>query len=563
VRLISKGSSSGGLCGFLALLLVVCTIPAAGQQKRASAKSSKSELNSSDPVLLAMREELERSKSQLKMENMAAPYYIEYRLTDSDEYSSEAAFGAIRQKQRTRVRSIRVVARVGDYKQDSYYGPGTGVVDLAPLDDNPAALRRALWLATDRAYKAASEALASKKALLSQFSAEQPFDDFAHAPAVEWIGPLARLDFEEKPWNELLEKSTNLFRTDLKMESLTATLRFRALNQYFANTEGTVTREGFATYFLMVSGSTQAADGMRLERGPYFTAANLRELPGQEKFLAETRKMLETLKNLRDAPVVDEEYRGPVLFSSDAATDIFNGMIGGNVLGRRPKPGESARTEGDFASSYKSRVLPTFLSVIDDPTLKTFDGTTLIGSYEYDDEGVRAAKVPVIQDGELVNYLIGREPIRDFPQSNGHARGSQAQAPVPSIGNLLVESKQPMSPADLKKKLIEICRQEGKAYGYFVDTLAGYNPRLLYRVYEKDGHEELVRGAVFNELDARALRNDLIAAGNDPLVSNREGQTPTTVIAPSILFDELEVKRTDAKNAKLPEYPAPDLLSSH
>jgi TldD protein len=161
-----------------------------------------------------------------------------------------------------------------------------------------------------------------------------------------------------------------------------------------------------------------------------------------------------------------------------------------------------------------------------------------------------------------VNYLLGREPIRDFPASNGHGRAGPGQPPGPNLGNLIVQSKQPLSQEGIKKKLIEICRQENKPYGYRVETLAGYNPRLLYRVYEKDGHEELVRGAEFNELDARALRNDLIAMGNDPLVSNREGQIPETVISPSILFDEIEVKRTDAKNAKLPEYPPPDLSSS-
>jgi predicted Zn-dependent protease len=168
----------------------------------------------------------------------------------------------------------------------------------------------------------------------------------------------------------------------------------------------------------------------------------------------------------------------------------------------------------------------------------------------------------VIQDGVLVNYLIGREPIRDFPESNGHGRAAPGMPPTPSIGNLLVQPKDPMPAEEMKKKLIELCRQEGKPFGYYVETLAGYNPRLLYRVYEKDGHEELVRGAVFDELDARTLRSDLIAAGNDPLVSNREGMIPSTVISPSILFDELEVKRTDEKNAKLPEYPPPDLTSA-
>lgn len=512
-----------------------------------------------------MREELDRSKSQLKMDNVPPPYYIEYRVSDVEQYQAEAAFGALREEQRAHTRIVRVVVRVGDYKQDSYYGPGVGVSTLGPIDDDPITLRWQLWTATDAAYKNASEALAMKKAALRQYTSDQPFDDFAHAPALESIEPIAKLDFDPKPWRDALEKATALFRNDLKLQSLSATARFRTSNQYFVNTEGTVTRHGYAVYSLAEEGSTQAADGMRLQRNPYFTAASIKELPAPDEFVAGSAKMVDTLKALRDAPVVDEDYRGPVLFSADAASDIFNGMVGANVLGKRPKPGESARTVGDYASNYKSRVLPTFLSIEDDPTLKTFGGKTLIGSYDADDEGVKAEKVDLVQDGQLVNYLLGREPIRDFPESNGHGRAAPGQSAAPGLGTLIVQAKQTLSPEDLKKKLLDLCREDNKPFGYYVETLggAGYEPRLLYRVYEKDGHQELVRGAEFDELDARSLRNDLIAVGNDPLVGNREGAVPTTVIAPSILFDDLEVKRTDAKNAKLPEYPAPDLVPSH
>jgi TldD protein len=550
----------------LSLILLACaslrSFPVLAQQKSEKSLSLPAAA-ASDPILTAMREELDRSKANLKMENIAAPYYIEYSVVDLDEYDAEAAFGALRQKQRSHGRSARVVVRVGDYKQDSYYGPGTGYVDLAPIDDDPSALRHQLWLATDRAYKAASQALAAKKAVFSQFSSGQPFDDFAAAPPLQSISEWAKLDFDPAPWDAMLEKATALFRTDPKMESLTSALRFRAVNRYFVNTEGTVTRKGYTVFFMNLSGSTQADDGMRLERSPYYSTGSLKELPSPATFQSDAVKMVTTLKALREAPMVDEEYRGPVLFSNDAASDVFYGMIGENVVGRRPKPGDSSRTEGDFASSYKSRVLPNTLSVIDDPTMKTFDGKTLIGSYEIDDEGVKAEKVSVIENGELINYLIGREPIRDFPASNGHGRAAPAQPPLPSMGNLIITSKQPLSTEEIKKKLLDICRQENKAYGYRVETLAGYSPRLLYRVYANDGHEELVRGAEFSELDARALRNDLIGVGNDPLVSNREGQIPMTVISPSILFDEIEVKRTDAKNAKLPEYPPPDFTSKH
>jgi TldD protein len=549
----------------LILFSCVCVMPARAQQKSSAPSSSLTGAAASDPLLQAMSEELDRSKLHLKMEDVPAPYYIEYHLWDLEQYDAEAAFGALRQELRTHQRLVRVVVRVGDYKQDSYYEFGLGVANFAALDNDPIALRWQLWSATDQAYKYATEALARKKATLRQYTADQPYEDFAHAPALQSIGPLETLDFDARPWKEMLEKSTALFRTDPKIDSLSASLQFKTVNEYFLNTEGSVTRKGYSIYFLSASGTTQADDGMRLTRNPYYTTSTAKDLPTAERFQADIAKMVGTLKNLRDAPVVEEDYRGPVLFSNDAASDIFYGLVGRNVLGIRPKPGDSARTTGDYASNYKSRVLPSFMSVTDDPTEKESGGKSLIGSYETDDEGVRAVKVPVIQDGMLVNYVLGRDPIRDFPESNGHGRGAPGQPTSPNIGVLVVESKQPLSPDALKQKLLEMCRQGGREFCYRVDTLggAGFEPRLLYRVYEKDGHEELVRGAVFDELDTRALRNDLVAAGNDPLVSNREGTIPTTVISPSILIDDLEVKRTDAKNAKLPEYPPPDLTAAH
>jgi TldD protein len=544
----------------LVALFLVGAVPAAvaqAQQKSSSATTA-AEVQS-DPLLKALHEELDRNKSQLKMENVPAPYYIEYRLSDVDEYSAEAAFGALRQDQRVHGRTLRVVVRVGDYKLDSYYGPGTGIVTFAPRDDDSIALRRELWLATDRAYKIANEALASKRAVLSQYTADQPFDDFARAPALKSYGPFVKLEFSPAPWKETLEKVTNLYRSDAKVQSLSAYVRFRAVNNYFVNTEGTSTRQGYTVYSLNLSAETQADDGMELGRSPFYVGATPAELPTQEKLLAETTKMLQTLKDLREAPTVEEDYRGPILFSNDAASDILDGMIGANILGIRPKPGDSARTSGEFSSNYKGRVLPAFLSVVDDPTMKSFNGKSLIGSYQIDEEGVRVASLPVIKDGILVEYLLGRMPIRDFADSNGHGRAAPGQSPTPNIGVLILQPKESSSPDELIKKLIEMCKQEGKPYGYYAETLVGYNPRLLYRIYVSDGHEELVRGAVFNELDPRTLRSNLVAAGNDPLVSNREAAVPTTVISPSILFDELEVKRTDSKNAKLPEYPPPTI----
>ena len=558
------------------LFLLACGATVAGQQRSGAAPSPTASpagaaAAPADPVLQAMSEELNRSKTGLKMDNLPTPYYIEFHVSDVDDFSAEASFGALRLNQRVHFRSLRVVVRVGDYKQDSYAGPGMGVTDLAPLDNDPVALRRALWLAADRAYKAATQALASKQATQSQFSADQGFDDFAQAQPLQSIGPLAKLNIDTKSWTDMLVNSSALFKSDPKLQSLSAQVHFRVLNEYFVNSEGTVTRQGSEVDSLAISGSTQAADGMRLDRTPVFVASRTADLPTPETFQTAVAGVIDTLKALREAPLAEEDYRGPVLFAPDAAADEVFAMIGPMVGANANAPGGRGGRRGDAApraagnptSNYKSRVLPTFLSVFDDPTMSTFQGRSLVGNYEIDDEGVRAAKVSVIENGQLVNYVLGRQPMRDFPDSNGHGRAGPGQVPRASISNLVLQAGQPLSPEELKKKLIDMCRDENKPYGYYVDTLSQQNPGLLYRVYVQDGHKELVRGAVFNEFDARSLRNDVVAAGTDLAVSNRDAAIPTTVISPSLLFDDLELQRNSDKNAKLPEYNPPDLTSAH
>jgi predicted Zn-dependent protease len=230
------------------------------------------------------------------------------------------------------------------------------------------------------------------------------------------------------------------------------------------------------------------------------------------------------------------------------------------VLGRKPQPGRPNRTTGAFATSYKTRVLPKFASLVDDPTSTTLNGKTLVGSYEVDSEGVKAQSVTLVKDGMLENYLTSRQPIRDFSASNGHGRATPGGVPTPSIGVLSLKSSEPQSESALLDSLKHMASEATKPYAYRVATLGpGNAPRLLYRVYVKDGHEELVRGAVFNELDVRTLRNDLSAIGDNPLVSNRMAGVPQTIISPSLVFDELEVKRADTAKEKLPEYPAPPI----
>jgi predicted Zn-dependent protease len=556
---------------FLAASLFLCVAHLRASSQPAISKNSLPEPAASDAalphpaaggdaLLEALLTELDRSKAQLKIDQVQAPYYIEYRVNDVDDFDAEAAFGALRENQRVHLRILRVVVRVGDYKQDSYFGQGMGETNILPLDNDPIALRHQIWLTTDEAYKAAGQALAEKQAELKRFSADpNPVNDFSKEPVVTALQPIVSLKVDEAAWGKTLADVTNLYRQYPDIQAVSASARFSAVNEYFVDSEGTVTRSGKTTYNLQLNGSAQAEDGMRLSRNPYWMVGRAEELPSREKLLSDAKQALETVVALRKAPIVEEDYRGPVLFAPDAADDVIASLVGSNVVGRKPQPGKPNRTVGAFATSYKTRVLPAFLSLIDDPTLKDFEGHSLVGSYEVDNEGVKAQTVSVIQNGMLDNYLLGRQPVRDFPASNGHGRAAPGSFPSPSLGVLLLKSAEAQSPDALRKKMIDMISAQGQPYAYRVDTLgAGNSPRLLYRVYT-DGRVELVRGAVFNELDVRALRSNLIAVGNDPLVSNRTGGVPTTVICPSLLFDELEVKRADTSKDKLPDYPPPPL----
>jgi predicted Zn-dependent protease len=553
---IFRRNSASRAAAISLVLLAVSPFATFAQQKQLPADAA------SDPILRALQAELTRSKAQLKMDNVDSPFYIEYRVFDVEQFDASAAFGALRDQNRTRLRLLRAVVRLGDYKLDSFFNAGQGISDILPLDNDELAIRHQVWLATDQAYKRASEAFSNKKAQLKQLNIDQPVDDFAKAEPVVSIGPTTKLEVDPAKWTKMLESATSVYRSDTQIQTFMASLNFTVLSQYFVNTEGTVTRRGSAHYQILLSASEQAPDGMRLERAPQFTANHIEELPTPDEFQKDAVKLVEDMKTLREAPVVEEEYRGPVLFSNDAATDMFFDLVVPNVLGRRPAPGRPARTVGAFASSWKARVLPDFISVVDDPTVDTFAGHGLGGSYKVDDEGVPAAPVTVVDKGTLVNYLIGRVPIRDFPVSNGHGRASGNGNTAPAPGNLFFRPAKTSTREELKKQLLDECRTRGLKYGYFVDTLGPrLSPRMLYRVWTDDGHEELVRGAVFNELDIRALRSDLVAAGDDPLVSNRTGLPFMTIVSPSVLFDDVEVKRADNTKEKLPDYPAPALTA--
>lgn len=551
----------------LALLISFCfvVLPLAADTKEEDAKTAAAVSfdDHRDPVLRAMISELKRSQQKLQLGQLQRPYYIDYEVTELRDYVADATLGALRNDQTNVGRLVRAVVRIGDYQQDSYYGEGVGSTELMPIDDNELALRHQLWLATDKAYKAALTGLTEKRAALKNVEVEAELPDFSQEKPVQSVEDISKLDTDLDQWKQRVRSTSDLFRRDPQLESSEALLHFRVLNRYFVNTEGTITRNGKTVYIYSFDGSSQASDGMRIDRSHAYVVGKADELPTSDEIQKEAHKLIGTFAALRNAPLVEEDYRGPVLFSADAATALFERLLVNNILGIRPEIGNPARVRGDFASYYKGRVLPDFFTVVDDPRAQKIDGLTLLGGYNVDDEGVKAEPITVIDKGMLTSYLTDREPIRDFPHSNGRGRTALAGSPRPQISNLIFKASNGVAFEELKKKLIQMCKDQGRPYGYYVETTGlRLAPRLLWRVYGNDGHMELVRGAVINQLDTRTLRSDIIAAGNDQYVYNRPEPLPSTIVAPSLLFDELEIQRANRTREKLPTYPPPPLSSA-
>jgi hypothetical protein len=454
---------------------------------------------------------------------------------------------------------------VGDYKTDSSGQRGDGAVQLVALSEDPIAIRSALWNATDQAYKNALSAFAQKQAELKQVQSPPQADDFSKEKPVVVLEQPRTLVVNETAWVERVARASGLFLTDATVKSSakdvqysTAGFHARASTSWLVNTEGTIVRKSSEGYQEVFAVGTQAEDGMRLDRSYASSGVTLKDLDPQEAFDKRAVAQIASLGELRAAPLVDEEYHGPVLLSSDASSDVLRALVASGVTATRPRLGTEARTNGPFASSYHARVLPEFMDVVDDPGLKTFDGKDLVGAYDVDDEGVPGQSVKLITGGKLQNYLLGREPVRDFTESNGHGRAAVAGPARPAIGVLKITAASGVSDEELNRKLLDMAKDRGLKSAYYVATLGGaLLPRLLYRV-DVDGKRQLVRGAVLDDLDQRALRSSVEAAGKELWVANYMGEVPETVLAPALLLSDVTVKRANEKNEKLPFYPPPE-----
>jgi predicted Zn-dependent protease len=582
--------------------------------------------NDHDHTLQAMRDEMARGKMRLELkipgtDQPVRPYYVEYRLLDLDVRQVVAQFGTILSTTRSRNRFMDVEARVGSYKLDSsnfvsddgfrgFIGP-TGSVGI---DRDYDSLRQDLWIATDQAFKEAVETYSRKQAYLSSLARQSDIDDFSKVDPVQLIEPLAAPDWSSRDWDQEARQTSAALRAFPQVYESRVTYYLVYATEYLMTSEGTEIRQNRSFAAIEAGLNALADDGVPLNHFYATYARRPADLPGVDAVRKSLNVTGSELMALRAAPMA-QDYTGPVLFEARAAAPLLAQVLGPAVNGARPPVSFTPVMEqmlsglggkSDWVGRLGARVFPASVSLVDDPSAKEFNGVPLLGKYAVDEEGVRAQKVTLVENGNLKNELMSRRPGPDSDRSNGHGRAAFLNDAKPTMSSVFFTSADALSPADMKKKFLDACRGEKQNYCLivremdnpalsllhqedFAELLASFQggtgtgdrlPLVVFRVYPDTGREEMVRGARIIGLNTRALRN-LAGIGNDNFVYNymqsqitgfagtalgafgsAQGGIPASMVAPSLLFDELEVRGARGEAKRLPLLPPPPMTAT-
>lgn len=517
-----------------------------------------------------MAAELARNQQQLQLKGHEPPYFMSYQLKDYDQAAISARYGAIFTDGTSHDRRLAVDVRVGSYEFDSsvpeemdflvstkgtsYYARTDG-----PLDDSPTALRTALWLLTDEKYKSALAQFLKKKGedvytvedpkRPPSFSKEKP-NTYAQEPVA--------FPFNREHWKQVARNVSARFNSHPELFDSDVHITADKVKRLFVSTEGSriVTEE--TLYGVHVTAVTRADDGQLLDDSRDYYSPTEAGLPDEAKLDEYADKVITELLALRKAPAIDP-YTGPAILAPEAAGVLFHEAVGHRLEGHRQDDDREGKT---FRGQEGKQVLPGFISIYDDPSMRAMQGEPLNGYYLFDEEGVKGQRVPLVEKGVLKNYLLSRQPVEGFLLSNGHGRSQSSQKPVARMANLIVESSKQVSDEELKRQLIAEAKREGKPYGLIIRDITGGNtntasfgyqafkgvPRMVYRVDVRDGKETLVRGVEIVGTPLSAI-NRVIASGQKPAVFNgfcgaESGMVPVSTVAPAVLLQEIELQRT-------------------
>ncbi len=518
----------------------------------------------------AMQTELQRSLG-LQMEDLESPYFVRYAVNDSVGYSVSAAWGTLGSSGRNRSRSLAVRVRIGSHELDNTnfsggaggfsFGGGSGL----PVDDDLLALRHALWTATDASYKSAVQTLTSKRAYMKDKTIEDRPADFTPAPVVTELAPLAQLAFDRAGWEQRCQALSGRFLAHPSIQDSSVSLSVSASNRFYLDSDGIRLRTPDVSATLRISASTQASDGYRLRDGFEYFALAAAELPPVETVLADIDALVQRLQDVGAAARIDG-YTGPVLFTGTAAPAVLRAMLAGG-LASNPDVIGRGRAADTLEKKLGQRILPRSFVAFDDPGIGRLGDVALAGHYAFDDEGVAARRVGLVEGGKLLATVLGRSPTRRQSGSTGHGRGRGSFAtPAATIGNLFVEDTAGVPESELLDELRSAANDEGLEHGLLVESFGDTrrlssgsgvgqvrlpDPLVVYKVSVADGSKELLQLLQFTAADAKTLRRVLVA-GDRPYVHNVTGPGGSAVVAPSLLFEELELTKIEQELDKLP-----------
>ena len=534
------------------------------------------------PVLQALEREMKRAFEVLKQKGDPSPYFISYSVRENSSFNIESSLGALRSSNRELSRLLDVDVRVGEYQLDSTHqirgprgtntGPNFTYPVLMPIDNDIDALRSVIWLETDQKYKAAVERFIQVKANRTiKVDEEDTSADLSRESKQTAVLPLAAVDVDVRNWEDRLKTYSALFKRYPEIYEGTVSLSADADNDYIVNSEGTSIQHGRSLVRLSVYARTKAEDGMELYRFEAFDAYSLDRLPSAETVRQTIETMVKDLRALRAAPVI-EPYTGPAILSGRASGVFFHEIFGHRIEGHRQKNESEGQT---FTKNVNQSVLPDFISVIDDPTAERIGGVDLNGHYAFDDDGIPARKVSVVEKGILKNFLMSRSPISGFENSNGHGRKAPGYRTVGRQGNLIVQATNTVADDRLRAMLIEEAKKQGKTFGLLFQDISGgftltgrastqsfqVTPIMVYRIYVDGRPDELVRGV---DLIGTPLTSfsKIVAAGDKPEVFNgvcgaESGYVPVAAISPAILTTQIEVQKKSKSSDRLPILPPP------
>jgi len=530
------------------------------------------------PVIAAMEQELERSMSALKTAQ-PAPYFIGYMVTEQQRAEVQGSNSALLSSGENTSRWLEVQVRVGSHQLDNTRKVGdrqmfqSSYGTQAPVEDDIPVLRRYIWQETDRQYHNAAEAFIRIQTgrEVKVESAEGQAPDFSIEKPQVHYATLQRFQLDRRPWEDKVRRYTRVFHDSPVILNSIVNFSVNAQNQYQVTSEGTRLQFGQARYRLELFVQSKALDGMDIERYHNFDWINPAEAPTDDQVIARCKEMIGEVTALRAAPLVDP-FAGPAMLTGRAAAVFFHEVFGHRAEGHRQKDISEGQT---FTRKVGDAVMPEFITIHDDPTLRRAGRTDLLGHYPYDDEGVAAERVTLVENGVLRNFLMSRSPLVGFANSNGHGRRQPGYQPVSRQGNLIITSSKMVTNARLRAMLLEEIRRQGKPFGLLIDDIAGgftftgrglpqafqVLPLVVYRIYADGRPDELVRGVDIVGTPLVSLTK-IVATGDAPEVFNgycgaESGSVPVSAVSPAILITELEVQKKETSTDKPPILPHP------